>query len=174
MYPHLERIFEQLIKWCFYLAGASIVFLMSITVIDIVLRQIGLISVRGTVEMSTMAVVLIGFLALSHSFVRRGHIVVDLVTQRLPAHINRRIDAAWLVMAAVVFALMALLMWRSTIEAFQDNDVSLDLQITMTVFWIPASIGMSLAPVACLLMARRYWTEAVHSDALKKRSSDTT
>ncbi|MFN0304454.1 MAG: TRAP transporter small permease [Burkholderiales bacterium] len=145
----MTRIF----RWCYDLAGISLVFLMAITVTDIAARNLGLFSMRGIVELSTMAVVLIGFLALPYSFHLGGHIIVDLATMRLGKPTNRRIDAFWLVAAAVCLGFVAYLMWGATAKAYRTNDLSLDLQLPMVVFWLPASLGMTLAPIACVWTA---------------------
>ncbi|MSQ73415.1 MAG: TRAP transporter small permease [Betaproteobacteria bacterium] len=140
---------------CHDLAGVSLVILISITAIDIVGRNAGLFSVRGVIEISTMAVVLIGFLALPHSFIVGGHIVVDLATLHVPERINNRIDAFWLVVAAICLAFVAWLMWGAAFKAWKEDALSLDLQAPMAIFWFPAAIGMTLAPVACLMAAFR-------------------
>ncbi len=146
---------NRLLRWCHDIAGIALVFLMTITVLDIVARNFGLFSLRGTVELSTMAVVLIGFLALPYSFRLGGHIIVDLATMRLAPRTNARIDALWLVIAAVLLACVAYLMWGATAKSYRSNDLSLDLQLPMLVFWLPASVGMSLAPIGCLWAAVR-------------------
>lgn len=146
---------ERLFRWCHDLAGASLVFLMTVTVADIIARNLGLFTVRGVVELSTMAVVLIGFLALAYSFKLGGHIVVDLATMRLSARVNRRIDAFWLRVAGLCLGFVAVLMWNATFKSYRANDLSLDLQLPMVVFWLPASIGMTLAPIACFFAGRK-------------------
>jgi TRAP-type C4-dicarboxylate transport system permease small subunit len=157
MDSRFQSAFSKTVKACADLAGATLVFLMLITVFDIVARRAVLMSVRGVVEISTMAVVLIAFLALANSFILGGHIVVDLATTKLSERTNRRIDAVWLGAAAVFLALIAVLMWRATIKNYYEGAVSLDLQVPMVVFWLPATIGVSVAPIACLIAMYRNW-----------------
>ena len=146
------------------LAGAALVILMLITILDIVARRAGFFSVRGIVEISTMAVVLIGFLALPNSFLLGGHIVVDLATSRLPERVNRRIDAGWLGVAACLLAFVAYRMWVATLKNYHEGAVSLDLQAPMVAFWLPATIGISLAPMACLIAMYRNWNSMPGSE----------
>ena len=148
-----QSMIRALFRFCYDLAGVSLVFLMTITAIDILGRNAGLYSVRGVIEISTMAVVLIGFLALPHSLIVGGHIVVDLATLHVPERINKRIDAFWLVVAAICLSFVAWLMWGAALKSWRDNVLSLDLQAPMAIFWFPATIGMTLAPIACLLAA---------------------
>ena len=156
--PHhgtLQNLIERLYRVCYDLAGAALVFLMAVTVIDVAGRNLGLFTVRGIIEISTMAVVLIGFLALPFSLIVGGHIVVDLATLRLSTRTNRCIDAFWLAVAALCLGFVAWLMWFAAAKAWRENALSLDLQLPMAIFWIPAAIGMTLAPIACLIAAHR-------------------
>src|SRR4051794_4165834 len=98
-----SSFFAKAVNACADLAGAMLVFLMVTTIVDIAARRAGLFSVRGIIETSTMAIVLVGFLALANSFLLGGHIIVDLATTWLPERTNRRLDAIWLGLSAVCF-----------------------------------------------------------------------
>ena len=149
----MKTIFAKWSQICADIAGATLVFLMLVTVFDIVVRRTGLLSVQGIVEISTIAVVLIGFLALANSFLLGGHIVIDLATAWLEPRTNRALDVTWLIVYSICLAFVSVMMWRATWKIFQDDLVSLDLQLPMVWFWIPASIGMSLASIGCLVAA---------------------
>ena len=150
-------VFSPAVRACADVAGATLVVLMLTTVVDIIARRAGLFSVRGIVEISTMAVVLIGFLALANSFLLGGHIIVDMATTWLPHRVNRRLDAIWLGFAAACFVFLAIMMWRATWKNYQENAVTLDLQLPMAILWLPATIGVSLASIACLTAMVRTW-----------------
>jgi TRAP-type C4-dicarboxylate transport system permease small subunit len=149
----MNRLFSKMTQACADLAGAALVFLMLVTVFDVVMRRTGLLSAQGIVEMSTMAVVLIGFLALAYSFLLGGHIVIDLATAWLSPKANRNLDVIWSVVYSVCLLFLSIMMWRATWKIYQDEAISLDLQLPMVMFWIPASLGMSLASVGCLVAA---------------------
>jgi TRAP-type C4-dicarboxylate transport system permease small subunit len=160
----MSRSFFRLTRACADFAGAALVFLMLVTVFDILMRRTGLLSVQGIVEMSTMAVVLIGFLALAYSFLQGGHIVIDLATAWLSPRANRKLDAIWSVVYSICLLFLSIMMWRATWKIYQDESVSLDLQLPMAMFWIPASLGMSLASVGCLVSAAGMKTETPKKD----------
>jgi TRAP-type C4-dicarboxylate transport system permease small subunit len=153
----LQGAFERAVQACADVAGVTLVFLMLLTIVDIVARRAGFFSVRGIVEISTMAVVLIAFLALPNSFILGGHIVVDLATTKLSERANRRIDAVWLGVAAGLLAFVAYEMWAATLKNYQRGAISPDLEIPMVTFWLPATIGISLAPIACFIAMYRNW-----------------
>lgn len=165
----LNAAFTQTVRAFADVAGGTLVVLMLITIVDIVARRMGLFSVRGIVEISTMAVVMIGFLALSNSFLLGGHVVVDLATTHLSERTNRRIDGIWLAVAAFLLAFVAYRMWLATLKAYHDGAISPDLQAPMAAFWLPATIGISLAPIACLIAAYRNWNMIKGSEAATGR-----
>jgi TRAP-type C4-dicarboxylate transport system permease small subunit len=150
-------ILKRIFLLCSDFAGLVLVLLMSTTVADVIGRRFGLLNVRGIIEISTMTVVLIGFLALARSFVVGGHIIVDLVTAWLPRRVNDRIDAIAMVIAALCLSFLAFLMWRATTKNYNTHAISLDLQIPMVIFWLPAAAGVTLAPIACTMSAYRKW-----------------
>ncbi len=148
-----KRTYEGFVQACADIAGLGLVALMLITVIDIFARRFGLFSVRGIVEISTLCVVLIGFLALANSFKVGGHIIVDLATSYLPDRINQILDSLWLLLTAICLLILAVMMWQATWKSYEEEAVSLDLQMPMFWFWTLASVGVSLAPIACVIAA---------------------
>jgi TRAP-type C4-dicarboxylate transport system permease small subunit len=61
----MKTFWEKIFGWLADVAGIALVVLMCITSIDVVARNAGLFSIRGAVELSTVAIVLIGFLGLA-------------------------------------------------------------------------------------------------------------
>ena len=151
----MARKLHWFLQGCADLAGLALLLLMAMTVIDIVGRHLHLVALRGTIELSTGVTVLIGFLAFPVSFLQGGHLVLDTFTAGLPRRITRAIDILWYGVAVIAFAIMAVLTWQAAIEAYADNDISMDLQIPMVWLWIPAAVGTTLSPLACIAAAVR-------------------
>jgi TRAP-type transport system small permease protein len=136
-------------------AGAGLFFLMTMTMVDIIGRNLGLWSVRGIIEMSTMSVIFIGFLALPSAYLQNKHIVIDLLSGHLPAAINNLLDRLWLVIGAILLAAASYLMWRATIRVSVTNELSPDLHLPMVWFWVAGSVGLTLSTFASLVMGIR-------------------
>jgi TRAP-type C4-dicarboxylate transport system permease small subunit len=151
----MNRFINASLVLCADIAGLALLALMSMTVLDIVGRNLHLYSLRGTIELSTGVTVLIGFLAFPYSFLRGGHLVLDTFTASLPNWITRSIDVFWCGFAAVAFGIVAYLMWLSVLDVYRSNDISMDLQMPMVWLWIPAAAGMTLSPIACVVAAWR-------------------
>ncbi len=149
----MRSIFHRIYGILADVAGVALVFLMAVTVFDIVTRHLHVANMRGAIEISTLAVIMIGALALPVSFIQGGHIVIDLATQALPERVKNRFDAFWLVVMGLGLAYFAVKMWGATVASWRAGDYSLDLHLPVVYFWIPASIGLSVAPFAALAAA---------------------
>lgn len=92
-----------------YLAGALIIGVVAITVYNVVGRWLFDTPLRGTVELTELAMVGIVYLGLAYAQQQDGHITVDLLYQRLGRRWRAVLDAFAAVLGAVVVALIA---WR--------------------------------------------------------------
>jgi TRAP-type C4-dicarboxylate transport system permease small subunit len=158
------KFIRTFLQACADLAGVALIALMTMTVADIVGRHFHVFALRGIIELSTGVTVLIGFLAFPFSFLQGGHIVLDTFTGSLPARVTKCIDVFWYIIATIIFVVLAVLTWRALIDVYEANETSMDLQIPMVWLWIPAAIGISLSPIACILAgyARAYGNQKLH------------
>ncbi|MCA3324622.1 MAG: TRAP transporter small permease subunit [Roseomonas sp.] len=96
------------------LGGALAVALALLVSTSITLRALGLGGVRGDFEFVQMGVALIVFAFMPWCQARRGNVMVDSFTSRLPPRFQAALDALW----EVVFgAMMALIAWRLGVGA---------------------------------------------------------
>jgi TRAP-type C4-dicarboxylate transport system permease small subunit len=136
--------------------GAFFLFaLMSITVIDVVGRALDILYLRGVLELANMTLVFLAFLTLPQSFIQGGHIFIEIATKKLPARVNQLIDAFWLVITALFLGLIAWCTFKMAIDLYTLEEVSLDLELPLYIFWIPAAIGLTLSFITALWMAFR-------------------
>lgn len=90
-------------------AGATLVALLLWTVVDIVGRAFFSSPLRGTVELTELAVVVLVYLGLAHAELSDSHITVDLVFVRL----GRRTQLIVRALAGLLtIAVIAVLTWR--------------------------------------------------------------
>jgi TRAP-type C4-dicarboxylate transport system permease small subunit len=97
-------------------------------------RWLGSGGVPGDFELVQIATALSVFCFLPHTQWRRGNIMVDTFTLRLPASVNRAIDAAWDFLLAGIMGLLTYCLLLGTEEAFSSGLTSM-------------VIGLSIAPV---------------------------
>jgi TRAP-type transport system small permease protein len=135
------------------LGGLALVVMMAVTVADIVGRNLGLFYLQGVIEISNVTVVFLGFIGLAHCFNVGGQIVVDLATMNAPPRLNRLLDSAWLLVAAMIYLVMAWLMWGEGMAAQESGAVSDNLEWSPLTFFAPAVLGALVTALTCLWLA---------------------
>lgn len=135
------------------IASAALLYMMMLTVTDIVARSLGLFTIDSGVEQSELLMVVVCFLGLARCVQLEGNIVVDVATGHLPDSINRLIDAFWhLVMAAVV-ALLGYLVLRNGIALDKSGRATELLHISPLVGHSIAAMGMGVTMLLALSLA---------------------
>jgi TRAP-type C4-dicarboxylate transport system permease small subunit len=135
------------------IAGIALLYMMSLTVLDIVGRSLGLLVIGSGVEQTELLMVVLGFLGLARCLRVEGNIVVDVATSHLPQSVNARIDAFWLVVTALVLALWAYLVLNSGISLDRSGRRSELLELSPLVGHVVAVVGMIVAIVVALSVA---------------------
>jgi TRAP-type C4-dicarboxylate transport system permease small subunit len=132
--------------------GIALVVLMMITVVDIVGRNLGILYLQGVIEISNLTIVFLGFLGLAYCFNVGGHIVVDLATSTAPARVTMALDGFWHLVAAGIYALMAVLLWREGFRTADSGEVSANLQWSPLTFFLPCVLGAAVTAITCLAL----------------------
>ncbi len=149
----LRTVFSRLDFAFAVIAGVALLYMMSLTVLDIVGRSLGLFTIGAGVEQTELMMVTLGFLGLARCLRVEGNIVVDVATSHLPKAVNSRIDAFWLVVTALVLALLAYLVWNSGISVDRSGQRTELLGLSPLVSHIVAVVGMIAAIIVALLIA---------------------
>jgi len=100
---------------CGWLAGASLVTIAVLVVLQIVARLLGVV-VSSTAEFAGYAMAAASFLALAYTFNSGGHIRVGIVLDRLPPRHKLRLDALCLVVGSAIIWFFA---WNSAVMTWQ-------------------------------------------------------
>lgn len=136
------------------LDGLAIVSVLSIgaagllTCTDIVLRNLSLGSIHGMIDITQLAMMYSVFAAIAYAFGKRSHVAVTVLSDLLPTGLSRVLAiAGWL--AGVLF--LAVLSWAAFGQAkliFAYGDVSQNLRIPMSLYWLPVVAGLILSAFA--------------------------
>jgi TRAP-type C4-dicarboxylate transport system permease small subunit len=102
--------------------------------------------IDGDFEFVKMATAVAVFCYLPYAQARRGNIMVDTFTMRLPQVTQRRMDAFWDVVYAVAMAALAFALFTGTMESIRNGETTMQRQILL---W--PSIG--LAATLCALLS---------------------
>ena len=146
--------FDQAVKGIALLGGVLLIALSVVVVISVTLRSdlVGGAGVPGDFELVQMATALAAFCFLPWCQLRRGNIFVDTFTLKLPVVWQRRIDAGWDIVYALVMALVA---WRLSVgaaAAFSTGENTMVLQIPS---YLPIGLCSALAALvgACAVVS---------------------
>jgi TRAP-type transport system small permease protein len=127
-----------------------------LTVADVVLRALFSYPLRGMLELIELGLACAVFLGLPAVFLRRGHLVVDVIDQLAPPSLVRVLD---LVGALVSFGVLAVMAWQMLPVAramYEFGDVTSDLSIPKIYYWIPVLLGVVASAAATLAFVVRW------------------
>ncbi|MDP3258045.1 MAG: TRAP transporter small permease subunit [Bosea sp. (in: a-proteobacteria)] len=136
------------------LGGVLLITLSLTVVISVTLRSdlVGSAGIPGDFELVQMATAVAAFCFLPWCQLRRGNIFVDTFTLKLPLRWQRRIDAGWDLVYALVMMLIA---WRLAVgarAAFATGENTMVLQIPS---YLPIGLCAALAALvaACAIVS---------------------
>ena len=147
-----NKIKGHIVKFCRAIsmgAVAAILVIMFIVVIDIILRYVTAeAAIRGTYELSEMAMVIIIFLSLAVTQIEKEHIRVTLIIDKLPfrarAYEDAVVSAVMAVMAFITFYAGILL----AMDNFQSGQYTAVLYIPRYPFALIMSVGLLALTIA--------------------------
>ena len=123
-----------------WVAGASLLFLMLITVTDVVLRAIGT-PIPGTYELVGFAGGLAIGLALPMTSWRRGHVEVDSFVIRLSPRVRAAVQITTRLAGVAIFSILAWNLFRLGLDLRASGEVSPTLELR----FYPVLFGLAFA-----------------------------
>jgi TRAP-type C4-dicarboxylate transport system permease small subunit len=127
-------------KGMHFLGGVSLVFLMTLTLVDVGLRAMGK-PLLGTYELVGYAGGIAIGLAMPVTSWRRGHVYVDTFLTRLPVPAQMTIHIVTRLVGAALFAVLAWNLLRFGLDLRASGEVSLTLELK----YYPVAFGLAAA-----------------------------
>jgi TRAP-type C4-dicarboxylate transport system permease small subunit len=143
-------------------AGATLIAIMLMVVVNVVGRRFLNSPVAGTVELTEIGMVLVVYLSLAYAEDNRDHIVVDLVFDRLPPVIRRVLASVAGIATILVAALLAWQLYNFTLRMKAGGFSTPILAIPL---WLVAAVAVfgaamfALSAAANALLAAKGVTE---------------
>lgn len=157
----LTIAFDTLEDALAFVAGAMIVFAMCTVTLDVVFRLFQS-SLWWSFEVTEFILVYIPLLTLPWLARRRAHIVIDIVTTRLPSNVARRLQVVTWLLAAVICAFVAYWGMVATMTAYGRGIVNagmVEYPRWALLFVIPLGFGL-----AAIEFARLAWQDCRKAD----------
>lgn len=115
----MNSILRVLNRAALGIAGTSVLLMTLLGGIDVLGTVVFNGPLPAAYEATEALMVLVVFLALAHLQASQGHIAVDIVSARLPLHVQRAIAVGSQLMAAALFGVMSWKGWESAWTSLQ-------------------------------------------------------
>jgi TRAP-type C4-dicarboxylate transport system permease small subunit len=145
-----ERRFQQAARPFGLVAALILVFMMLLTVVAVLSRQLFDAPLLGLVDLSELALVACIFVAMPGVFLRDENIVVDVVDHVVPRRVTHVLRMFGLVLTLAFLGFTAITMIEPARTMFNRDRYTLVLEIDLSYFWVPILFGFFLASAATL------------------------
>jgi TRAP-type C4-dicarboxylate transport system permease small subunit len=126
-------------------AALILVFMMLLTTVAVLSRQLFNAPLLGLVDLSELALVACIFVAMPAAFLRDDNIVVDVVDHLVSPRILHGLRMFGLVLTLAFLGFTAITMIEPAWKMFNRDRYTLVLEIDLYYFWIPILFGFYLA-----------------------------
>lgn len=113
----MERVVQRVVKSVNLITVVILCALALLTTADVVGRYVFNKPIRGTYELSELALVVMAFMGMSYTAIQKAHISISMFTNKLSAKSQAILDAINNSVGLVLFALIAWQGWGGAIEA---------------------------------------------------------
>ena len=131
--------------------------MVGLTVADVVLRSFFASPIRGMLELIELGLACTIFIALPAVFLRREHLVVDVIDHVAKPGLVRMLERLGALVSLGVLAVMAWQMWPLAQTMVEFGDVTSDLSIPKIYYWIPVLVGVLASALATLVFIVRWF-----------------
>jgi TRAP-type C4-dicarboxylate transport system permease small subunit len=137
-------------------AALVLVFMMLLTVVAVLSRQLFNIPLLGLVELSEIALVICIFVAMPGVFLRDENVTVDVIDHVISRKARVALRALGLVLALVFLAMMMVNMLPQALDKWQFNEVTMTLSINRFIHWTPIIFGFAMSILGTAWVLYRY------------------
>jgi TRAP-type C4-dicarboxylate transport system permease small subunit len=135
--------------------GLAVIFIMLVTVADVAMRYLFNAPIKGTLDLTQMAMVVTVFCAIAYAGWTGRHIVVDMIPPVFPPAVER----VWIALIDLIGAAFMLgVAWQSvlaTIDYAKTREVSFTLHIPLYPFLAVVGVGALVYGAVLLVLAIR-------------------
>jgi tripartite ATP-independent transporter DctM subunit len=102
---------------------------------------------NGMIEYQTFTLVTVIFLALSHTFIKEGHVSVDIISTKFSDKLKFFLRTIFSIWATVLFGFISWQAGVRTVDAFSRGDAAQISELPMYPFYAMAALGFSLMSI---------------------------
>jgi len=148
----IESMIALLSRMVNWIAAASIVGVMLLTVADIVLRFFRH-PIPGAYEIAGMLGGMAVAFSLAYTSVEKGHIAVDLLVERIPTRLRALITGIYSVISAMFFGIVSWQCMLYGLDIQRSGEVSLSIRMPLHPFVYGMAFGLLLLTAVLVIEA---------------------
>ena len=137
----IEKGIGKFFRGLSYISGASLLFMMMVTITDVFLRYVFNSPLGSNVDLTQMAMVVIVFFALAYCGWTAGHVVVDILTDVLPKSLLKVFDVLLNFIGGVLVLGIAWQSFLAAIDYAETGEVSFTLLVPLYPFLVVCAFG---------------------------------
>lgn len=150
------RFYDRLIYGLAASAGLLVAATCLLIVYDVIARNLSMQPPASTVALTEYALLYFTMAASPYLVRVRGHIVVEVLHQRLPKAARARLDIIILLLCALVSAIIASLAGLLLLEAVANAEIEIrSLDTPRWILFLPLVIGFALISIEFLRLLAR-------------------
>ncbi len=136
-------------------AALALVFMMLVTLADVVLRQTVNLPVFGNVELVQLALVAVVYLALPETFLRGEHVTVDVIDLAISPRARAALRTGAAALTLIFLVAMGWRMVAPALDTLDFGDSTMDLGLPLIWYWAPMILGVACGAAAmCIVLLR--------------------
>lgn len=148
-----------------YIAGAALTGILFLTIIDITGRSAFRRPFPGTVELTSMVLVVVVFMAVAYSEDMGDHITIDLIYERVGKRVKAFLDIFSDLLTIVVVALLSYQLYQFVLRNQRSGAETPVLDIPMWPFVLVAAVGAAFYVISTVMrVVLRLLGEQVDAD----------
>ena len=146
----LKRFIHPISKYLGYLGAVLSLCMAAVIILDLVLRLGFNRPMAGILEYETFLLVVITFLSLAQTMIRRRHVAIDLVTSRFSPKTKTFFGAVFSIFGTFLFSLISWRLAVRTVDAFGNGSAAGVTEIPLYPFYFIAALGCALITLVLL------------------------
>ena len=144
-----------LVRWLALAGGVILLMVAVLVTANVGARGLLDTSIDGTFDLVKIGAALCVFLCLPICQARRGNIMVDTFTMKLPASIMHSLDALWDTVYGILMGVIGLCMLNGAWGQYQSHVVTNQLAVPLWPFNLIAALLLIVLSVICLATTLR-------------------
>lgn len=142
----IRKLIDKVTMLITWLCGILMVCTILLVVANVLTRTIFTAPIKGTVELVQYSIMAIAVLIMARTCFEDKHIYVTVFTEKIPAGARRFIYAFGRFVSAILFGIMAFLLFKSLGSV--SERVSDILHLPITIMYTVMGVGVALTAIA--------------------------